>query len=68
MIGDSWDTDIKGAMDFGLDQIMILNEGSQELPQSINSVQLSINITLFLLKPPSKTYFVQKITDLLEIL
>lgn len=68
MIGDSWETDIKGAMDFGLDQIMFLNDGLNELPDSINSIQLSINNALFQLKPPLKTYFVQKIPDLLEIL
>jgi putative hydrolase of the HAD superfamily len=67
MIGDSWETDIRGAMDFGLDQVMFLNEGQNELPKSINSMQLTINNGLLLIKPPSKTYFIQKITDLLEI-
>jgi putative hydrolase of the HAD superfamily len=68
MIGDSWETDIQGAMDFGLDQVMFLNQGLNELPESINSMQLTINTALLLLKPPSKTYFIQKIKDLLEIL
>jgi putative hydrolase of the HAD superfamily len=68
MIGDSWDTDIRGAMDFGLDQIMFLNEGQNELPESIYSEQLTINGAFLLLKPPSKTYFIQKLKDLLEIL
>ena len=39
MIGDSWDTDIEGAINFGMDQIMFLNQGLHELPDDIKSLK-----------------------------
>lgn len=68
MIGDSWEIDIRGAMDFGMDQVMFLNQELHELPESINSLRMASNSSFLILKHPSKTYFVQKIEDLLVIL
>jgi putative hydrolase of the HAD superfamily len=68
MIGDSWETDIQGAMEFGLDQIMFTNSGKNLVNESIIPMQLTINSTFSLLKPPLKTYFIEKIPDLLWIL
>jgi len=68
MIGDSWETDILGAMNFGLDQIMFVHEELHELPESINSMRLTSNSTYLTLKHDTKTYFIQKIADLLAIL
>jgi putative hydrolase of the HAD superfamily len=68
MIGDSWETDIEGAMDFGMDQVMFLNQDIHELPKSINSLRMASNPSFLKLKHPCKTYFIQKIEDLLVIL
>jgi len=68
MIGDSWETDILGAMDFGMDQVMFLNHELHELPESINSLRFASNSSFLELKHPTKTYFIQKTEDLLVIL
>jgi putative hydrolase of the HAD superfamily len=68
MIGDNWDTDIKGALEFGMDQVMFLNHGLHEVPETINSLRLTSKSTYLELKHRAKTYFIQKIPDLLEIL
>jgi putative hydrolase of the HAD superfamily len=68
MIGDSWETDINGALEFGMDQIMFVNHGLHELPEPINSLRMSSNTSFLELKPRHKTYFIEKIADLLVIL
>jgi putative hydrolase of the HAD superfamily len=68
MIGDSWETDIQGAMDFGMDQVMFLNQELHEVPELINSMRLASNSSFLELKHPTKTYFIQKTEDLLVIL
>ncbi len=68
MIGDSWETDIAGALDFGMDQIMFLNGGLHELPEEIKSKQLSANSSCLELKPQIHTYFIDEIPDLITIL
>ena len=68
MIGDSWETDIEGAMDFGMDQVMFLNQELHELPESINLLRKASNSSFLKLKHHSTTYFIQKIEDLLAIL
>jgi putative hydrolase of the HAD superfamily len=68
MIGDSWETDIEGALNFGIDQIMFLNGGLHELPGEIKSKQLAANSSCLELKPHIRTYFIDKIPDLITIL
>jgi putative hydrolase of the HAD superfamily len=36
MIGDSWGTDILGARNFGIDQVMFLNKGQNKLPVEVD--------------------------------
>ena len=67
MIGDSWEADIEGALDFGIDQVMFLNDGRHELPDPINSLKPTSNTTFLELKNDKKTYFINKITDLTSI-
>jgi len=64
MIGDSWETDIIGALDFGMDQIMFLNQELNPIPESIKSLR-NATTTMFLeLKLHTKTYFIDKINGL----
>ena len=64
MIGDSWETDIIGALDFGMDQIMFLNQELNPIPESIKSLR-NATTTMFLeLKFHTKTYFIDKINGL----
>lgn len=68
MIGDSWETDIEGALNFGMDQIMFLNHGLHELPDAIKSLRLATNPSCLQLKAPVNTWFIEDITDLPAIL
>jgi putative hydrolase of the HAD superfamily len=68
MIGDSWETDIEGAMNFGIDQVMFLNNGVNKIPDSIKSNHFAINSPVFLSKPKIKTYFIEEIAGLRLIL
>ena len=68
MIGDSWDTDIIGALDFGMDQVMLLNYGTNEVPRAINSMRLTINQPFLSIGHQTKTWFIVKISDLCNIL
>lgn len=68
MIGDSWETDIQGALNFGMDQIMFLNHGLHDVPDEIKSMQLSINNSFLKQNQHNKTWFVDEITNLLTIL
>lgn len=68
MIGDSWETDIIGAMEFGIDQIMFLNQGLNDVPDEIKSKQLATNSSYLELKPQIRTYFIDEIPDLMTIL
>ncbi len=68
MIGDSWETDIQGALEFGMDQVMFLNQNTHELPEVIKSLRLPLNSSSLELKHGTKTHFIQIIADLLRIL
>jgi putative hydrolase of the HAD superfamily len=68
MIGDSWETDIIGALEFGMDQIMFLNQEQNPIPESVKSLRHS-TLGMFLeLKLHTKTYFIDEITRLDELL
>lgn len=67
MIGDSWDTDIIGAMNAKIDQVMFLNQGKNVVPKSILPKK-NTPIPFFLeSKFNTKTHFINKIEDLLLI-
>jgi putative hydrolase of the HAD superfamily len=68
MIGDSWEIDIVGAQGFGMDQIMFLNNGRNPVPESIKSNFLADNSTYLELKGQQKTFFVNEITGLKNLL
>jgi putative hydrolase of the HAD superfamily len=68
MIGDSWETDIEGALAFGMDQIMFLNQGLNEVPDPVKSLQMASDTTCLQLKSSTMTYFIQEIPEMLRIL
>ena len=64
MIGDSWEIDIKGALEFGIDQIMFLNQERNPIPDVIKSLR-NESISLFLeLKRRTRTYFINEFKGL----
>ena len=68
MIGDSWEIDIMGALNFGIDQVMFLNNLKNELPDSLK-IQKNLSSTPFLqLKGVIKTYFIEEIKELPNVL
>jgi putative hydrolase of the HAD superfamily len=68
MIGDSWETDIEGALNFGIDQIMFSNHGLHEVPEVINSMQMESNSVYIKLNMRTRTWIINEITDLISIL
>jgi len=68
MIGDNWETDIEGALKYGMDQIMFLNHDQNAIPLVIDSIRLASDCHYLQLKHLVKTYFVQNIADLIGIL
>ncbi|MBA4408076.1 MAG: noncanonical pyrimidine nucleotidase, YjjG family [Odoribacter sp.] len=68
MIGDSWETDIEGALEFGIDQIMFLNHGLHDIPDAIKSIQTVPNCTYLVLKHQTRTWFINEIKELIAIL
>jgi len=68
MIGDSWETDIEGALAFGMDQVMFLNDGQNKVPDSINSIKITSCTPHLEIKHPIKTWFINGIADLVTIL
>jgi putative hydrolase of the HAD superfamily len=68
MIGDSWETDISGAMNFGMDQVMVLNHGQNKVPDEINLQRKGLSSEFLELKHRTKTCFLQEISQLVKIL
>ena len=68
MIGDSWETDIEGALAFGMDQVMFLNNGQNKVPDSINSIKMTPYTSHLEIKHHIKSWFVNGIVDLATIL
>lgn len=68
MIGDSWDTDIIGALQFGMDQIMFLNNEQNDIPDQVKSLKTSSNTPFIELKHTNRTFFINKIEELTAIL
>jgi putative hydrolase of the HAD superfamily len=68
MIGDSWETDIIGALKFGMDQIMFLNQELNPIPESVKSLKNAAISPFLELKLHTKTYFINEIVGLDELL
>ena len=68
MIGDSWDTDIVGALEFGMDQIMFLNHGNNEIPDHVKSIKAKAISTFLQLKHHIRTHFIDEIIGLDSLL
>lgn len=68
MIGDSWETDVEGALNFGMDQIMFLNNGLHEIPDTIKNVLSQKNSSFLNLGNQTKTRFIQNISELQVLL
>jgi len=68
MIGDSWETDIIGALEFGMDQIMFLNQELNPMPESVKSLRHAAISPFLELKLHTKTYFINEIVGLDELL
>ncbi len=68
MIGDNWGADIIGALNFGIDQVMVLNGGKDTLPEEI-ARQIDREKSVFsLLQKRNTTWFVQEIGNLTQLL
>jgi putative hydrolase of the HAD superfamily len=68
MIGDSWDTDIVGALEFGIDQIMFSNNENNEIPNHVKSLKIKENASFLQLKHNTRTYFIEEIIGLDSLL
>lgn len=68
MIGDSWDTDIIGALHFGMDQVMFLDNDQNDIPKPIKLLKTEAKTPFVELKHTKKTYFINKIEELTAIL
>jgi len=68
MIGDSWETDIIGALDFGMDQIMFLNQELNPIPDAVKSLRNETISTFLELKHHTRTYFIDEIVGLDTVL
>ena len=64
MIGDSWETDILGALNFGMDQVMFLNQELNPIPESVKTLKQEAISRFLELKLHTKTYFIDKIIGL----
>ena len=68
MIGDSWEIDIIGALEFGMDQIMFLNQESNPIPDAVKSLRNEAISPFLELKGHTRTYFIDEILGLDELL
>jgi len=64
MIGDSWETDIIGALEFGIDQIMFLNKENNEIPNPVKLAKSAAISTFLQLKRNTRTYFINELIEL----
>jgi len=68
MVGDSWETDILGALGFGIDQTMFLNNGTNAVPEEIKMQLATLPAGSFIRQKRNKTFFVQTLGALKGIL
>lgn len=68
MIGDSWETDIRGAFRFGIDQIMFLNGNIEQVPIEIQKQIMGIESPVVVTKGKIKTVFINNFIELNQLL
>lgn len=68
MIGDSWETDIEGALRFGIDQIMFTNNDTYPLPEEVRCKKNNVDSSFLELKQHLRTYFIGNLEELFTIL
>lgn len=68
MIGDNWEADILGAMNFGIDQVMFRNHGENPLPEEISNIADQQTPQQPLLQKRNKTFFIHELSELRQIL
>ena len=68
MIGDSWEIDIVGALQFGMDQVMFLNNEQNDIPDQVKSLKMGSNTSYLELKHTNRTFFINNIDELTTIL
>lgn len=64
MIGDSWEIDILGALEFGMDQIMFLNLETNPIPDAVKSLRNETISPFLELKRHTRTYFIDEFIGL----
>lgn len=64
MIGDSWEIDIIGALEFGMDQIMFLNQERNPIPDAVKSLRNETILPFLELKRHTRTYFIDEFMGL----
>lgn len=67
MVGDNWDVDITGALNFGIDQVMFLNNGLNAVPGEIRLKIENRTTGFYLPQKRNKTFFVNELQDLKAI-
>ncbi len=68
MIGDSWETDIIGALNFGMDQVMFLNNGKNLLSTGGNNKNMLFSDHFLEFKSNIRTYFIEEVKELSRFL
>jgi len=68
MIGDSWETDILGAINFGIDQIMFSKDLQKLEPYAIIEQKMTDSPRFLCQKKGTKTYFIENFKEILQIL
>ena len=64
MIGDSWEIDIIGALEFGMDQIMFLNHERNPIPEAVKLLRNKTISPFLELKRHTRTYFIDEFIGL----
>ena len=67
MVGDNWEVDIVGALNFGIDQVMFLNDGQNTVPEEISKQLKNPMDGSFIQQKRNKTFFIGKLEELKEI-
>jgi HAD superfamily (subfamily IA) hydrolase, TIGR02254 len=68
MIGDSWDTDIMGAINFGIDQVMFSRDLQKLESYALNEQKMTAYPRFLSQKKGTKTYFIENFKEILQIL
>jgi putative hydrolase of the HAD superfamily len=73
MIGDSWEADIKGALEFGIDQVFLSNDFTDYVPQikerpNTREIENTKGDYIQLTNGNYSTYFIHQLSELVNIL